>query len=371
MAEFKDSMQMRHWQLTGETIASRRARAHGAAVAAREGDAGGVLTAGDEARLRAFHERRILRFVQTMQLGDKVAATGITFFKRFFVDQSVMDFNPTAIALSAVYAALKVEETVLSADELVGRWDAVMHGVEAGVDLAAAPESRDRCCERVRASTVLNVELAFLQQLKFHLICYHPFRSLGMLGEVLRQKGVGGDGLADVLGRARYTVCRRALLSDIALSFPPAVIAVGGVLVAAEEAEEAGVAGVAGVRVEEVLGAIGAGGVAVAGGVRTWVEAVVRMMRGLADKEKEGEVAAVAEVEARRRRCARRSNFLTECLREEEEARDLGGVDAEEARRCLAAKEKAAALVGITPGDGRDGRDGRDGTETARKRQKV
>lgn len=365
MAEYKDSTQVMNWLLDEATILSRRSAAHAAALSAREGvPPADVLSEGEETQLRKFHERRILRFIQAIQFPEKVAATAITYFKRFFVDQCVMDFNPAAIALSSLYAAFKVEEVIMSADDLVARFDVVMNGVEGNTDIAKVPLSRDGTCERVSSAVLLNTELAFLQQIKFHLICYHPFRSLGILREMLKNASIlcdrdkemadvsgkttdGDKRLAEVMARAQYILCRRALLSDLSLSRGPAILAIAAIVVAAAEVEN-------GPTAADIIDAIKRGSEAqipVGDELVTNVTAAVEQMSILPDRTSEDEATVIAALEKKRRRVQPAHNFLTNCLKDEEDAMNLEQVDEEEAKRSRAAREKTAKLLGFDVGN--------------------
>lgn len=367
MAEYKDSTQARNWILDEATILSRRAAAQAAALSAREGVPHvDLLSVGEEAQLRKFHERRILRFIQAIQFPEKVAATAITYFKRFFVDHCVMDFNPAVIALSSLYAAFKVEEVIMSADDLVARFDVVMNGVETSTDIAEVPlSSRDGTCERVASAVLLNIELAFLQQLRFHLICYHPFRSLGILREVLKNasilcdgdeemqdasgKTTGGDErLGEVMARAQYIICRRAFLSDLSLSRPPAVLAIAAIVVAAAEVEN----GPSAVDIIDAIKGRSEAQIPVGDELVINVTTAVEQMKRLPDRAAGDEAAVVAVLEKKRRRLQGTENFLTNCLKDEKDAMNLEQVDEEEAQRSHAAREKTAKLLGFDVANG-------------------
>jgi len=116
--------------------------------------------------LRRFHEQRVARMCRRLRLSSTLIATAVTYFKRFFLERSVMDHNPAVVALSAVYAALKVEEVNMSAHDLVSF---VAKDTE---------NAQEEIVGRVRAESLLEVEVSFLQSLEFHLICFHPFNSL-------------------------------------------------------------------------------------------------------------------------------------------------------------------------------------------------
>eukprot|EP00180_Rhodochaete_pulchella_P002199 Plantae.Rhodophyta-Rhodochaete_pulchella.ctg33066.p1 GENE.Plantae.Rhodophyta-Rhodochaete_pulchella.ctg33066~~Plantae.Rhodophyta-Rhodochaete_pulchella.ctg33066.p1 ORF type:complete len:297 (-),score=47.16 Plantae.Rhodophyta-Rhodochaete_pulchella.ctg33066:3-824(-) len=142
-----------------------------------------------------------------------------------------MEYNPVVSILCAVYAASKIEEHLRSAHEIV--------------DVAKRPNSelvRDGILdfEPVTADTVLAYEIKFLSMLRFHLVCFHPYRSLDAVVAALRQACNGEEGTGkplDKLARAaNKVVTRRILLSDLVLSYSPGVLAFVAFATAAQEA---------------------------------------------------------------------------------------------------------------------------------------
>jgi hypothetical protein len=236
--------------MTGSAVTARR---NAAVIESRPPDA--ALSLESEQILRRHHERRILRLTTCVGFPDKVAATAISYFKRFFLDRSVLDYNPAIIALSSLYASFKVEEVLMSADDLVARSDTILNGIDA--QDSTATESLCGTAMRVTAEALLTTELSFLHLLSFHLICYHPYRSLSVLyarlaaDESLPQlvadtkdesaitsgaEAQAPVGLLDELFHlANRTVTRRTLLTDTQFTHSPAAIAIAAVVSAAHE----------------------------------------------------------------------------------------------------------------------------------------
>lgn len=270
--------------------------------------------------------------MERIQFPPKVAATSICYFKRFFVDHSVMDFNPAAVACVAMYVAGKVEEVVITADDLIERMDALMNGGQEGE------------LWKVGVGTVLGIELEFLQSLSFYLICFHPFRSMGVLSELLKGKlGLGDDAMGRLMHKAEYITKRRAMLSDLCLTKTPGVVAIAAVVVAAE------CVGIGEIGVEVVLEIVRGRGVDVGSSRSEEVREAVEEMRKLEDRAGEDEMEVVVMMERKRRECGEVDNFLTRRLSEEAEDADLERVDEEEGKRSRQMTRKLDDMLGLGP----------------------
>lgn len=262
MALFIDSTQATHWTLSSDQLSERRARTtlriserlqQGTKGRSQQDDyhdhdeESDTFDADDEAFVRVHHERRILQFIRKTGIPEKLGATAVSYFKRFFVDRSVTEYNPSVIALSALYAAGKVEEIYLTADRLVHEFDTHVNGIKSDQlndeqlkRVAFDPSVPSGTAMRVSEDALLRTELQFLQHLQFHLVCYHGFRSLGALREVLKQKAVwsteGGesekDSLRAVYKGAHIWIAWRVPLTELMLTETPAVLALAAVAAA-------------------------------------------------------------------------------------------------------------------------------------------
>lgn len=253
MAQYKGSTQETSWLMSANDLSKRRAAARSRHVA------GENLSPEEDAMLRRHHERRILRFITRIGFPEKVAATAITYFKRFFLDRSVLEYNPSVIALSSLYAALKVEEVHLPIEDLISRFNEIINGVKlkAPDDSSLGTPTANGTAVLVDMHCVLTTELSFLSLLRFHLICYHPYRSLLAVADKIkasdkltslaadakeasapsqgRPERPNSSRLDELLFRAKRIIARRTLFSDAQFLYPPAVIGIASVFVAAEE----------------------------------------------------------------------------------------------------------------------------------------
>jgi hypothetical protein len=251
MARYMGSTQSSHWLMApAEVDACRRAALE------KHQNPEQSLFLEDEEIVRRHHERRLLRFTTRIGFPDKVAATAISYFKRFYLYRSVLDYNPSVISLSALYASFKVEEVLMSADDLVSRADTILNGITTSIDESPLPDTEvlsvDGTACQVTADALLTSELSFLQSLKFHLICYHPYRCLRIVRKQLADdkrlpalvesgsrradcEGEPASHLSTLMELSSRIVTRRTMLSDVQFTHSPAAIAIASVISAAHE----------------------------------------------------------------------------------------------------------------------------------------
>lgn len=330
MSQYETSTQLSDWLLSPALLSTRRTAANESARSSRPPSTPptSFLSLSEEDVLLQYHQRRIQHFVSRLKCPEKVSATAITYFKRFYIDHSIMDYDPAAIALSSLYAAFKVEEVYTTAEYLVQTID--QHDASEG-----------SLCERVHVGVVLGIELEFLQSLKFHLICFHPFRCMGILREVLR--GVHGEGTEgeDRLGRMMYRaeslLRKKVYLSDLLLTQTPGVLATAAVIAAMEDA------GGNGDMVWEKVGGRADVVAEVDEKVKRSVEVIVEELRAQ-EEAKEG--VLVKGVEEKRMKLPRVDNFLTRCERAVHEDLNLDNVDKEERAHAREARRKHEEILG-------------------------
>ncbi|XP_009620420.1 cyclin-H1-1 isoform X3 [Nicotiana tabacum] len=76
------------------------------------------LKVEEEQLLRAFYEFKIQDVCDAFKFPRKIQATALIYFKRFYLQWSVMEHHPKNIMLTCIYAACKAEENHVSAEEL-------------------------------------------------------------------------------------------------------------------------------------------------------------------------------------------------------------------------------------------------------------
>ncbi|XP_031092993.1 cyclin-H1-1 [Ipomoea triloba] len=161
------------------------------------------LKVEEEQLLRAFYEFKIQDVCDAFKFPRKIQATALIYFKRFYLQWSVMEHHPKNIMLTCIYIACKAEENHVSAEEL-GK------GIEQDHQV------------------ILNNELLVLQSLDFDLIVFAPYRAVeGFVNDIEDFCGAEGeqlDTLKKLLERAKIEA-DRAMLTDATLLFPPGQLA--------------------------------------------------------------------------------------------------------------------------------------------------
>jgi cyclin H len=91
-------------------------------------------------------------------LNWSVVSTACTYFKRFYLNNSVMECHPWIITLTCAFLACKVDEFSVSSPRFVG-------------NLRESPLGQERALAQI-----LEHELLLIQQLNSHLIVHNPYR---------------------------------------------------------------------------------------------------------------------------------------------------------------------------------------------------
>ncbi|KAI1239731.1 hypothetical protein IHE44_0011159 [Lamprotornis superbus] len=248
-AMFHSSTQRRHWTFRGEEELARRraegnrwARARAAAsgkvrgaaeVAGRSGAAGcyrGGLRRGfaspkvpqgdlvllephEELALCKYYEKRLLDFCAAFKpaMPRSVVGTACMYFKRFYLNNSVMEYHPRIIMLTCAFLACKVDEFNVSSAQFVG-------------NLRESPLGQEKALEQI-----LEYELLLIQQLNFHLIIHNPYRPFeGFLIDIKTRYPVLEN--PEVLRKTADDFLNRVALTDAYLLFTPSQIALTAIL---------------------------------------------------------------------------------------------------------------------------------------------
>ncbi|GMI79327.1 cyclin H;1 [Hibiscus trionum] len=161
------------------------------------------LNIEEEQFMRVFYENKLREVCSAFYFPNKIQATALIFFKRFYLQWSVMEHHPKDIMLTCVYAACKIEENHVSAEEF-GRGISQDHHM------------------------ILKYEMVVYQSLEFDLIVFAPYRSVeGFVDDMEDFCGVKDDEnqmLKDLQETARMEV-DKIILTDAPHLFPPGQLA--------------------------------------------------------------------------------------------------------------------------------------------------
>ncbi|XP_064596194.1 cyclin-H-like [Liolophura sinensis] len=217
---FSSSSQLKHWTFNGEAeliqlrnTANRKfIEKHGCEMSEEERQRH-FLSAKEERILLRRYEMVMREFCNRFQppMPKYVLGTSLAYFKRFYINNSVMDYHPKEIMLTSVYLACKVEEFNVSIMQYVGN----LKG------------NREKF-----ADIILGFELQLMKMLNYHLTIHNPFRPLeGLLLDVKTRCRDVED--PERLRRQADEFIDRSLSTDTCLIFAPSQIALAALLTSA------------------------------------------------------------------------------------------------------------------------------------------
>ncbi|XP_026722434.1 cyclin-H isoform X4 [Athene cunicularia] len=160
----------------------------------------------DLAQRRAEANRKFLEKAVASGKG-----TACMYFKRFYLNNSVMEYHPRIIMLTCAFLACKVDEFNVSSAQFVG-------------NLRESPLGQEKALEQI-----LEYELLLIQQLNFHLIVHNPYRPFeGFLIDLkTRYPRLENP---EVLRKTADDFLNRVALTDAYLLFTPSQIALTAIL---------------------------------------------------------------------------------------------------------------------------------------------
>ncbi|KAG8905135.1 RNA polymerase II holoenzyme cyclin-like subunit [Tulasnella sp. 403] len=185
------------------------------------------------ALLGIFFANVIAKLGKRLNLRQQVIATATVYFRRFYIKSSYCETDPFFVAAACCYVAAKAEETPIYLKTVVQ--DA--RSIFSSYGVKNFPTDNSKLAE---------MEFYLLEDLEFHLIVFHPYRSLatlcGRLGVIdLAEAGeVGaepdeerywgtGEGMMnfdDGCVQMAWFVINDSYRGDLCLLYPPYLIAV-------------------------------------------------------------------------------------------------------------------------------------------------
>lgn len=169
-----------------------------------------LLTLDEELKYLNFYCENIIKVVSSFRMPTQVKATAVSFFKKFYLVNSVMEYHPKNILYTCVFLAAKSENYFMSI------------------------ESFCKALPKTQPNDVLDLEFIVLQSLKFTLLVHHPFRPLYgffldfqavLLHPTPLMYDVNVDTIGGMYDKAKKWLTDYALLSDVAFLFSPPQIA--------------------------------------------------------------------------------------------------------------------------------------------------
>nr|XP_005288208.2 cyclin-H isoform X2 [Chrysemys picta bellii] len=223
---YHSSTQRRHWTFRSEeelarcrADANRKFRCKAVACGKARPSDSLLMEPREELAICKYYERKLLDFCSVFKpaMPRSVVGTATMYFKRFYLNNSVMEYHPRIIMLTCAFLACKVDEFNVSSAQFVG-------------NLRENPTGQEKALEQI-----LEYELLLIQQLNFHLIVHNPYRPFeGFLIDLKTRYPLLEN--PEVLRKTADDFLSRIALTDAYLLFTPSQIALTAILSSASRA---------------------------------------------------------------------------------------------------------------------------------------
>ncbi|RCK56080.1 Cyclin CCL1 [Candida viswanathii] len=168
------------------------------------------LTPDEESTYLDFYIQNITTTCNFFKMPTQVRLTAASFFKKFYLVNSVMEFHPKNVLYTCIFLAAKSENYFISIESYV------------------------KALKGTDAAHILDLEFIVLRSLKFTLLVHHPIRPLygfflDFQAVLLHPEQVIYDVNVDTLGKlyneAKEWLNKYFMVSDVAFLFTPPQIA--------------------------------------------------------------------------------------------------------------------------------------------------
>ncbi|TFK57308.1 cyclin-like protein [Heliocybe sulcata] len=208
---YEASTQFRNWRFSRSQLSKTRQSLNEAAVEAIrdtfEADSPGsssdisFLNADEERLLVKLYITKIPQLCSHFGFPEEVEATATSYLKRFYLKNTVMDWHPKNVMLTALFLATKTANQPIPIDVYTSR------------------------IPKTSASDVLDLEFLVAQSLGFEFTVWHAYRALwGIWLDIQSLPDYPKDSIAEIYNSAKIHV-RAARLTDAELIYTPSQIA--------------------------------------------------------------------------------------------------------------------------------------------------
>lgn len=161
-------------------------------------------------KLQLFYSHFLQRLGAHLALPQRVIASSLVYFHRFFSRSSYWDHDPWVMIPSCLFLSCKIEENVVQARLIV----AGMHHLTYNSLIEWSYKEAD----------ITEAEFYLINSLNFFLICHHPYRPLVQFV---------ADAKLECLIDEAWAVINDSYKLDMCLQYPPYIIAIAAILIAA------------------------------------------------------------------------------------------------------------------------------------------
>ncbi|PVF98557.1 cyclin-like protein [Serendipita vermifera] len=218
------SSQYRHWRHSKETLRAQRTQINEIAVGAiknafdadEPGSSNGIefLNADDEYALVKLYVGKISQLCSHFRFDEEVEATAMTYLKRFYLKNTVMDWHPKNVMLTALFLAAKTTNHPISLDAYTQH------------------------IPKTSPNDVLELEFLLAQSLSFEFAVWHAHRAMwGLWLDLQTLPDSQPESIKDIYNAAIDHV-RMSRLTDAEFIYAPAQIALASLHLASSDLAE-------------------------------------------------------------------------------------------------------------------------------------
>ncbi|KAJ3554699.1 hypothetical protein NM688_g2974 [Phlebia brevispora] len=218
---YEGSTQFRHWRFSPEQLRTARTSLNTAAVEAIrnafEADSAGsssevlFLSADEENLLVKLYVSKITQLCGLFRFPEEVEATAMTYLKRFYLKNTVMDWHPKNVMLTALFLATKTTNHPIPLEAYTSR------------------------IPKTSPSDVLDLEFLVAQSLGFDFAVWHAHRALwGLWLDIQSLPDISMEELRKAYETA-LTHVRASRLTDAEFIYTPSQIALACLSLAAPQ----------------------------------------------------------------------------------------------------------------------------------------
>ncbi|PVU99556.1 hypothetical protein BB559_000616 [Furculomyces boomerangus] len=159
------------------------------------------LTFEEEQEYVSFYETKIRDFAKAFKLSQKVKATAVMYMKRFYLHNTVLDYQPKQILLVCLFLSAKAENQFMSIEEFTKHQS------------------------KTSPADIIDLELILCQSLRFDLAVIHPYNAA--YGYYLDlQEYVTDFQLLTKAHLLAISYIDTSLFTDVGLIFQPSQVAI-------------------------------------------------------------------------------------------------------------------------------------------------
>ena len=208
MPKYLNSTHHQHWIFNSEQlsqIATKKDLDLQAFISSQTGDQSllkYIVTPEEEKAVLYLISLNLIKACKHFNMHDKAISTALTYFKRFYLYNSICRYDPAVMMFTVMFLACKTEEINVGGVETV--------------------------CQKFRGTdgnAILELEFVLLSEIKFHLYVFSPYKPLTALIDEIGEDLMDTGRKNEIIGITK-NIIESFLMCDASIKISPSEIAV-------------------------------------------------------------------------------------------------------------------------------------------------